>query len=264
MRGWLHGNAVLLDGASPAAVDTGYHSGATELIEALDAPVRDIALTHVHSDHAGGVAALRARAPATVWAHADAADLVRRWDRRGLWLEGTSQELPRFSVDRLLQGAVTLAGRTWTVLSTPGHATGGVSLWCAELRVLVTGDALWDDGFGLLDPWTDGPGVFDRAQGALDALQDLGPAVVVPGHGVPFGDLGGALQRARSRLAYLRTHPERLREQIVRNCAGFLRLAHPSADAAELHARVLEVARRHPPTERDGRTAEELTAAATA
>ena len=65
VRGWLDGNVVLVHGSSPALVDTGYHTGVPALLDWLASEghtpgtLDRIVLTHVHSDHAGGVAACR-------------------------------------------------------------------------------------------------------------------------------------------------------------------------------------------------------------
>jgi len=238
VRGWLHGNVVLLAGDRPTLIDTGYHTGAEALFEAMGAHLgvaatglHAVVLTHVHSDHAGGVAALRAGGARNVLAHADAACLTDPWDPRGLWLVGTGQVLPRFSVDRHLEAdeVVVLGNYPWRVIHTPGHATGGISLHQAELGILVSGDALWEDGFGMLLPWFDGPDVADEAAVALDAIEAANPRVVIPGHGRPFTDISGALARARSRLYHLRTRPDRLRHAALRTLTAFFSLQDPTA-----------------------------------
>ena len=253
MRGWVHGNVVLVfDPDAPNrvdVVDSGYGTGSSALATFLHAPPRRLALTHVHADHAGGAAWLQARG-AEVYAHPDAATLVERWDRRGLWLDGTGQQLTRFTVEHRLGDAVVLGGRVWRVLHTPGHATGGVSFFDPTDGVLITGDALWEDGFGLLDPWVDGERVFAEAAQAFDRLATLEAAWVIPGHGAPFTDLHGALGRARSRLDHLAKNRDRLRAQVVRNGLGFFRLAHPAAPlaAVEAVARSLAAAHGLPPS----------------
>ena len=255
VRGWLDGNCVALSGPEPALIDAGYHAGAEALIDwwrsVTGAPVEaltQIGLTHVHSDHAGGVAALRAHSAAPVLAHADAARLVAAWEPRSLWLVGTGQVMPRFAVDRALAHgeAVDLGGRRWRIVWTPGHAVGGVAWWCEHDGLLITGDALWEDGFGLLNTWIDGPEVFDLAAVALDNLAALDPRVVVPGHGAPFTDLRGALARARSRLDYLRRRPDRHRALAIRTLVGFRALSEGLRDPEALLTAALEAARAMP------------------
>jgi glyoxylase-like metal-dependent hydrolase (beta-lactamase superfamily II) len=245
VRGWLHGNVLRV---GRALVDTGYHTGAEELgaFVGQDGPAQ-VVLTHVHADHCGGVAALKERWGCSVAAHVDAAALISAWDERGLWLTDTGQHLPRFVVDTTLEhgDTVDLGGRPWTVLHTPGHATGGLAFFDSLHGVLVTGDALWEDGFGLLDPWVDGAGVFEDARLALDRIAETGAHWVVPGHGRPFAGLGPAVARARSRLDHLERHRDRLLAQILRNGFGFACLAHPDWSPAQLRSLWGRMARLH-------------------
>lgn len=261
VRGWLHGNCVALAGRGgpPALIDTGYHTGTARLLawyeQTTGRPVADIeaiGLTHIHSDHAGGVAALAEVVEAPVLAHRDAAAQAEAWDPRALWLDGTSQEMPRFSVDRALDDdeLVSLGGREWRILWTPGHAVGGVSWWCEEDGLLVTGDALWEDGFGLLNPWINGPEVFALTGLALDRLDGVagGARAVIPGHGAPFEDAAAAIARARSRLDYLRRNPDRHRRQVLFNLAAYTTLVRPEIGREALFARVRQAARSFVPS----------------
>lgn len=245
VRGWLHGN-VLRVGAG--LVDTGYHTGLGGLERFLgENGPRHVILTHVHADHCGGVARLKEHWGCSVAAHVDAAALISAWDERGLWLTDTGQHLPRFTVDMTLEHGATveLGGRPWAVLHTPGHATGGLSFLDPLHGVLITGDALWEDGSGLLDPWVDGEGVFEGARLALDRIAETGARWVVPGHGRPFRGLGPAVARARSRLDHLQAHRDRLLAQVLRNGLGFAALAHPDWTPEQLRALWGRMAHRH-------------------
>jgi glyoxylase-like metal-dependent hydrolase (beta-lactamase superfamily II) len=67
--------------------------------------------------------------------------------------------------------------------------------------MLISADALWENGFGVVFPELDGERAFDEVAAVLDLIERLAPRIVIPGHGAPFADAAGALQRARSRLA---------------------------------------------------------------
>jgi len=253
VRGWLHGNAVLLRGERPAIIDTGYHTGAEVLfqrIECFVGPVEQlhcIALTHVHSDHCGVVAALQEASDVTVFAHADAAARVEEWTDAGLWLGSSGQELPRFTVDHsLVEGdEMQLGDRTFRVIWTPGHAEGGIAFFDEHDGLLITGDGLWENGFGLLNPWIEGPQVYELAELALSNIAATKARLVIPGHLEPFTDLDAAVGRARSRLAHLAKHPGSMRRAMLKSGAAFYALAHPEVGAQQIYRQVLEQCRVH-------------------
>ena len=245
VRGWLHGNCVLVDGDPPGLVDTGYHDGADLLVEWVSARVPvstlgTILLTHVHSDHAGGVATVRTAAPqVVVHGHPVARGLVERWIDTELWIgEPTGQQLPRFTIDENLPlgGEIACGSRTFTVIDTPGHAKGGVAFFDEHDGVLIAGDALWENGMGILNPWSDGPDVYEAASTALDNLSGVDARYVVGGHGPPFTDVAGALERARARLDAWAADPARLRRGAASALVGFWWLAHPRATVEQVMA----------------------------
>jgi glyoxylase-like metal-dependent hydrolase (beta-lactamase superfamily II) len=75
--------------------------------------------------------------------------------------------------------------------------------------VLVSADALWENGFGVVFPELDGEQAFDDVAAVLGTIERLQPHLVIPGHGAPFSDVAGALQRARTRLAGFVADPSR-------------------------------------------------------
>jgi len=75
--------------------------------------------------------------------------------------------------------------------------------------VLISADALWEQGFGVVFPEIDGVPGFDDVAHTLDLIERLAPRIVIPGHGAPFTDVAGALARARSRLVGFVAQPER-------------------------------------------------------
>lgn len=250
IRGWLHGNVIAIAGDPPVLIDTGYCTGADETARFCEqatgrplAALRDIYLTHVHSDHAGGCAELMRRSGAKVHGHARCRELVERWDGERLWLTNTGQQLPRFRIDELVAaGDEVVAGALrWRVVELPGHATGGVGLYCEQHRALIAGDALWERGFGVLWPEVDGEAVIDQAATALDRIEALAPALVVPGHGAPFADVAGALARARDVIERWRTAPDELRRTAALGLVAFWLLANPGASRARYRQAVSEL-----------------------
>jgi len=207
-RGWLSANGVLFTGPSAALVDTGYWSHAGQTLElvrsALGAqPLARILNTHLHSDHCGGNAALQAAWPQvqTHIAPGQAAQ-VRDWDAQALGYVPTGQHCPRFRIEGLLVPgtAVELGGRPWQIHAAPGHDPHSVVLFEPAARLLISADALWEKGFGVVFPELDGEHAFAEVGATLDLIERLAPATVIPGHGPIFHDVAGALAAARARL----------------------------------------------------------------
>lgn len=215
-RGWLSSNSVLLQGDGQAVlVDSGYHTHAALLIDLLDQQLQgrapDLLLnTHLHSDHCGGNAALAVRYPSLqTWIAPGSAGAVERWDADALTFRATGQHCPRFVAHRvMLPGTcLELAGQQWEVHAAPGHDPDSVLLFAPATGVLVSADALWENGFGVVFPELDGQDAFDAVAATLDLIADLQPRVVVPGHGAVFDDVDAALLRARARLDHFRRKP---------------------------------------------------------
>ncbi|MBS0508939.1 MAG: MBL fold metallo-hydrolase [Proteobacteria bacterium] len=210
-RSWLSANNVLFlggDGAT-ALVDSGYCSNAAQTValvaSALGGRPLDLLLnTHLHSDHCGGNAALQARWPAVqTWIPPGQWEQVQHWDPVALSYTPTGQDCPRFRADaRLLPGTeVQLGGRAWQVHAAPGHDNHAVLLYEPETRLLISGDALWENGFGVVFPELDGEDAFTEVGATLDLIERLQPITVIPGHGGVFADVPEAITRARRRLA---------------------------------------------------------------
>lgn len=217
-RGWLSSNNVVIRGRGDVSVvDSGYWSHAEQTVGLIERaagglPVRTLVNTHLHSDHCGGNAALQARWTClrTLIPPGQAA-AVRRWDEAALSYLPTGQHCPRFSFEATLQPgtAIVLGASEWQVHSAPGHDQHSVVLFEPASRTLISADALWEDGFGVVFQELEGEDAFDEVAATLDVIESLRPSVVVPGHGSVFVDVAGALARARGRLEAFQANPER-------------------------------------------------------
>ena len=216
-RGWLSSNNVLLiDDACAALVDTGYASHAAQTValvrHALGArPLDLIVNTHLHSDHCGGNAQLQARWPCRTLIPSTEADAVRDWDETRLTFRATGQSCERFAFSGTIAPGtrLTLGALDWDVLGAPGHDPHSLMLYCAEQRLLISADALWENGFGVIFPELEGESGFAEQQAVLELIGTLDVKTVIPGHGSPFSNVQAALDRALSRVAWLRADPSR-------------------------------------------------------
>lgn len=216
-RGWLSSNNVLLvDEACAALVDTGYATHAEQTValvrRALGTRALDLVVnTHLHSDHCGGNARLQTEWRCATRIPAAAADAVRDWDEARLTFRATGQTCCRFGFTGTLSPGerLTLGGLDWLVIGAPGHDPDSVMLHCADARVLISADALWENGFGVIFPELDGESGFAEQEAVLETIAQLDVATVIPGHGAPFAAVGPALERAFARIAWLKADPAR-------------------------------------------------------
>ncbi|MFP8779666.1 MBL fold metallo-hydrolase [Hydrogenophaga sp. RWCD_12] len=216
-RGWLSSNNILIEASNgpTTLIDSGYSSHAQQTLDlvgsALHGRPLDLLLnTHLHSDHCGGNAALQECYPSLrTYIPPGQAAAVASWDMAALSYTATGQECPRFSVDGLLAPGekLLLGDRIWTVHGAKGHDPHAIVLYQQEERILISADALWQNGFGVVFPELEGESAFHEVAETLDLIESLSPEVVIPGHGPVFHDVAEAMVRARSRLAKFRESP---------------------------------------------------------
>ncbi len=186
-----------------------------------DRPITRIIVTHHHPDHFGQANHLSAICAAPVWmtdAELDSAigprhlDPAERARRRQSNLEANglavSDDIAPFLTGegyrRIISGVperirpirdgetITIGKCAWQVIVTPGHASGHAALFCAETRMLISGDhvlptispniSLWSEDPDA-DPLGDFLGSFERFR-ALPA-----DTFVLPSHGRVFRGL---------------------------------------------------------------------------
>ena len=208
-RGWLSSNNILLtDADSSTLVDSGYATHADQTLALLEHALTGRTLdrlvnTHLHSDHCGGNAALQARYPnLSTWIPPGLAETIRAWRDDDLSYAPTGQTCPPFAISELLKpGSTQRWGATdWEVHAALGHEPHSVILFNPEYRLLISADALWQNGFGVVFPELEGLAGFEDVAASLDLIERLNPHTIIPGHGPVFADTPGALQRARKRL----------------------------------------------------------------
>ena len=137
--------AYWLDGL---LIDTGPTCTASQLVQLLaDTPVRQIAITHAHEDHIGGLHLLRQRYPsAVVYAPRQSIPFIEEPDKIGMqayrrvfW--GTPEPCAGVCSlddvdDRIVTGEFVLRA-----IETPGHSRDHVAYFEPRYRWLFSGDA---------------------------------------------------------------------------------------------------------------------------
>ena len=244
-RGWLSSNNIVLhdDAGAATVVDTGYvaHGAQTVALvrHALEGRrLERVVNTHCHSDHIGGNAALARAFGCTIAIPAGEARNVAEWDTEALHLDGFGQRCDRFAFDSTIAAGdtLTLGGLEWQALAAPGHDMDSLMLYAPEPRILISADALWENGFGVLFPELYGEAGLAATRATLDRIAALEVRTVIPGHGAVFGDVGAALERAYGRLEAFERDPERVVRNAFRALIVFYLLDRQAAPLDELAA----------------------------
>lgn len=229
-RGWLSANNILcFEGDEATLVDSGYVTHAGQTVALVDRALAGRRLsrlinTHSHSDHIGGNAALQAVHACQVLVPAGLAATIADWDEAALLLSPLGQQGARFQHDGLIhaEDEFAMGGLNWRALAVPGHDMEALAYYNPEQHLLISGDALWRNGFGVIFPELLGQA--DGLKSTRETLEMLGRLpidTVIPGHGAPFSDVDAALARAFKRLDGFAQDQERLAWHAIKVIVSF-------------------------------------------
>jgi len=219
-RGWLSANNIFHYGEEDVSlVDSGYYAHQNLTLDLLTSALKKRNLpklnklinTHLHSDHCGGNAAITKVFNCEVFIPSAEELAVKSWDGTLLSYDNLGQECPQFSHHGVLvpDEEILLGRYLWKILGAPGHDPHSIMLYQADHRILISADALWEEGFGVIFPELWGEAGFEEVAQTLDLIEVLPVDLVIPGHGAPFVDVKKSLDTARSRLDYLASDPDR-------------------------------------------------------
>ncbi|HXS52940.1 MAG TPA: MBL fold metallo-hydrolase [Usitatibacter sp.] len=219
VRGWLNSNIVVLRAPGDnVVIDSGYCSHREETLHLLAGPaglegepVERLVNTHCHSDHMGGNAAIASTYGCRITIPEGEVKHVVPWTPQSVWMARFDQRADPFHFDDTIAAgdAFDGGGFTWEAHAAPGHDMDALVYFEPANRILVSGDALWENGMGFVWPDEGANAGIAAARAALDAIDRLHPALVIPGHGSPFADVAGALGRARAKLDAFAADPRR-------------------------------------------------------
>jgi glyoxylase-like metal-dependent hydrolase (beta-lactamase superfamily II) len=231
-RGWLSSNNILfVDDNETALIDSGYATHAKQTLALLEHALQGRRLdrllnTHLHADHCGGNAALQRTHACRTTIPAAESRKVRVWDEDELTYRATGQQCEQFSFDDTLApvDTVSLGGMTWQALGAPGHDPHSLVFYCPDEQILISADALWENGFGVVFPELDGESGFVEVRATLELIASLDVKLVIPGHGSPFTEIDKALEIAFSRIDYFTADPVRNAQNAIKVLLKFLLL----------------------------------------
>jgi len=251
VRDWLSANNILLkshDGH--VLIDTGYVRHAPFTLTLLrsprglgDEPLAKIVNTHCHSDHIGGNATIQRAYGCPIALPEGEAPLIERWDTKALWLDYADQRTDRFAVDEILCAGTTQiwGGLEWRAIQAPGHDMGALVFFNPEYRILISGDALWENGYGLVMPRAIDPAAVPATRATLNLIAALKARIVIPGHGEVFTDVAPALERAYARTTAFEADDARVARHALKVLLTFRLLDCQRMPLADLPAYVERV-----------------------
>lgn len=247
-RGWLSANNILaFDGERATLVDSGYVTHAAQTVDlvrhTLDGRhLERLINTHSHSDHIGGNAAVQAAFGCSITVPSGLQASIAEWDENALLLSPLGQQAAPFRHDELLCAgqAFEMGGLNWQSLAVPGHDMEALGFYNAEKRILISGDALWENGFGVIFPellgQADG---LASTRATLEMLSRLPIDIVIPGHGSPFSAVDPAFERAFRRVDGFQANIERLAWHGIKVIVAFALMEKQRIAAVELPAFIL-------------------------
>jgi len=228
---------ALIDDGHVALFDTGMHMpGAFERLEAdlhsigcSIESIRDIYLTHVHTDHCGMSGIIQEKSKARIHL-SEVAHQVHSHFREGNYLiaqarlfyarhgmsardveaiveeiEDMRTRIPRFAVTTFLQDHEVrgFGDRSFEVIFTPGHAAGHICFFFREEGLLLAGDHLLPYIAPSLSPNIYDE-VFQPLKSYLESLtviEKLPIVTVHPGHGNSFNGVDERIREIRTHHA---------------------------------------------------------------
>ncbi|MES2390070.1 MAG: MBL fold metallo-hydrolase [Acidobacteriota bacterium] len=146
--------------------------------------VRQIVITHAHFDHIAAAQQLKAITSAPIlYNQADLA-LVAIMEQQPTWigLPATPADVRPPDHSPADSETISIRGLEATVLYTPGHTPGSLSLHLPAHNLLLAGDTLFAGSVGRTDfPLGNAPQLLSSIRDRLLPLPDA--TIVIPGHG---------------------------------------------------------------------------------
>jgi len=181
-RGLLDANTYLIDDELTILIDPGLHKYVKRLVRDMRGDgfeprdVDIITITHLHIDHYGAVSTFKELSGAKIAIHPV--------QKQYLPLAGEVSrffgiQTPEFVEDFHLGERLSLGSVTLEIIRTPGHSPDSICFYSPELKILVSGDVIFDRSVGRTDlPGGNG----EELKASINKLSTLDIEYLLPGH----------------------------------------------------------------------------------
>ena len=152
-------------------------------VRQLGLTIKLIVATHTHPDHVMALSEIKEETGAPFAMHeAESAGMIASGMAHvmGLFMTGSAEPLPKPDMPLKDGDTIEVGDLSFTVLHTPGHSPGGISLYGHGM--VFVGDTLFNSSIGRTDfPGCSHQQLIDSINSKLMTLPD--ETVVYPGHG---------------------------------------------------------------------------------
>ena len=166
--------------------------------------VHTLILTHRHYDHTGGAAAILSETGARAYIHEADAPPVLNGDEVTTGARTFGGEQTPIDTELIHEGHnFDIDGNVFTVIFTPGHTIGSITLYERENAILFSGDTIF--AHGGVGRWDLATGNHTALQNSIEKLTKLEIIDLYPGHDVVV--LGKGKEHALLSLESIRQSP---------------------------------------------------------
>jgi glyoxylase-like metal-dependent hydrolase (beta-lactamase superfamily II) len=232
-RGYLNANHFAFIGKKPILVDTAHGNDFAETERSLSrlgillSEVGTIINTHSHTDHVGGNRRIQEKSGCEIRLHAIGKHFIDTRDDWSTWYRYYDQPTDFFTCGKGLEAGdiLELGPHAFEVVHTPGHSADLIVLYNKKEKILISSDALWENGLPAMTVRIEGSGAAFSALESMEKMEALDVKTVYPGHGKPFDDFLGAIARGRKILRKYLSNREEIGADLLKKIIVYILMA---------------------------------------
>ena len=237
-RGYLNSNHFVYRSERPVLIDTGYSSDfdiTERLIKDIGvkiAQTRLIISTHTHCDHIGGNRIIQDRSGCDIALHKVGKYFMDTLDDWATWWKYFGQEADFFNCTKALddEEMINIGPHEFRVIHTPGHAPDGIVLYNRKEKLLISGDALWEDDIPTITMRVEGSTCLFDLLSSLEKIESLDVEIIYPGHGRPFANFKEAISESKKKARDFLNHKEKTAASLLKKITIYTILMHREVD----------------------------------